>query len=87
MMNVGEPVTITDINELISEVDRNGDGHINYEEFVAVCVSEERKPFDKNWTPSREISPYKANGKTPRRSLSRRLFTPGKTKRKVEQRL
>ena len=31
MMNVGEPVTIGDINDLIGEVDKNGDGYVDYE--------------------------------------------------------
>ena len=31
MMNVGEPVTISDINDLIGEVDKNGDGYVDYE--------------------------------------------------------
>jgi calmodulin len=31
MINVGEPVTINDVNQLISEVDLNRDGVVNYE--------------------------------------------------------
>ena len=40
MINVGEPVTIEDVNGLISEVDLNDDGVIDYEEFTKVVTSE-----------------------------------------------
>ena len=41
MINVGEPVTIDDVNTLIKEVDRNGDGKVDYEEFVKLIASED----------------------------------------------
>ena len=46
MMNVGEPVTIGDINSLIKEVDTNGDGVVDYNEFAKVVQSEAAKPFN-----------------------------------------
>lgn len=40
MINVGEPVTIEDVNELLKEVDRDGDGVVNYSEFTKVVCAE-----------------------------------------------
>jgi len=45
LMNVGEPVTIEDVNGLIKEVDSNGDGAVNYDEFAKVVLSEKPVPF------------------------------------------
>jgi len=42
MINVGEPVTIEDVNELIREVDLDGDGVVNYDEFTKVVCAEGR---------------------------------------------
>ena len=40
LMNVGEPVTMNDVNALLEEVDGNDDGVIDYEEFAKVIRSE-----------------------------------------------
>ena len=40
LMNVGEPVTMNDVNALLEEVDGNADGVIDYEEFAKVIRSE-----------------------------------------------
>lgn len=40
LMNVGEPVTMNDVNALLHEVDGNDDGVIDYEEFAKVIRSE-----------------------------------------------
>lgn len=39
MTNLGENLTEDEINEMIQEADRDGDGQINYEEFVLMMVS------------------------------------------------
>jgi calmodulin len=36
MINVGEPVTIEDCRGVLRELDRDGDGRINYEEFCEI---------------------------------------------------
>ena len=38
MINVGEPVTLEDVNAVIAQADEDGDGEINYEEFIKVIV-------------------------------------------------
>ena len=43
MINVGEPVTIGDVNSVISQADEDGDGEINFNEFVNVIVLGGRK--------------------------------------------
>ena len=64
MMNVGEPVTIQDINQLIREVDHNGDGAVDYEEFAKVVSSE--KPVTNGMTAAAAAKPA---GKSRRRFL------------------
>jgi len=39
MINVGEPVTLSDCMALCAEVDGNGDGQINFDEFSKVVLS------------------------------------------------
>ena len=39
MTNLGEKFTEEEINKLIREADVDGDGQINYEEFVTVMIS------------------------------------------------
>jgi calmodulin len=36
MINVGEPVTLEDVEQVIRKVDKNGDGAIDYDEFTKV---------------------------------------------------
>ena len=36
MLNVGEPVTLEDVEQVIRKVDQNGDGAIDYVEFTKV---------------------------------------------------
>lgn len=36
MINVGEPVTLEDVEQVIKKVDQNGDGAIDYDEFTKV---------------------------------------------------
>ena len=36
MLNVGEPVTLEDVEQVIRKVDKNGDGAIDYVEFTKV---------------------------------------------------
>eukprot|EP00900_Chrysochromulina_parva_P017444 jgi/Chrpa1/25700/Chrysochromulina_OHIO_Genome00007725-RA len=36
MLNVGEPVTLEDVEQVIRKVDKNGDGGIDYVEFTKV---------------------------------------------------
>lgn len=43
MINLGENVTLDDINEVIQRVDSNGDGVISEQEFVAAVTKEERR--------------------------------------------
>ena len=43
MINLGENVTLDDINEVIRRVDSNGDGVISEQEFVAAVTKEERR--------------------------------------------
>ena len=39
MTNLGEKLTDEDVDEMIREVDVDGDGHINYEEFVKIMIA------------------------------------------------
>ncbi|KAF3454074.1 hypothetical protein FNV43_RR04521 [Rhamnella rubrinervis] len=39
MTNLGEKLTDEEVNEMIHEADADGDGHINYHEFVKVMVA------------------------------------------------
>jgi len=38
MTNLGEKLSDVEVDEMIREADVDGDGQINYEEFVKVCV-------------------------------------------------
>ena len=40
MINVGEPVTLEDVESVIKKVDRDGDGKIDYAEFSNVILEE-----------------------------------------------
>jgi len=40
MINVGEPVTLEDVEQVIRKVDQNGDGAIDYDEFTKVIIEE-----------------------------------------------
>ena len=45
MINVGEPVTLEDVEQVIRKVDKNGDGAIDYDEFTKVTpVTPHPKP-------------------------------------------
>lgn len=39
MTNLGENLTDAEVNEMIGEADINGDGQVNYEEFVSMMMS------------------------------------------------
>jgi len=39
MMNLGDPMTVEDITEMVREADTNGDGKIEYSEFVQQIMS------------------------------------------------
>ena len=39
MTNLGEKLTDEEVNEMIREADIDGDGQVNYEEFVAMMTS------------------------------------------------
>lgn len=39
MTNLGEKLTDTEVDDLIKEADVDGDGQINYEEFVKLMLS------------------------------------------------
>ena len=38
MLNVGEPVTIPEVNSVITMADEDGDGEINFDEFINVII-------------------------------------------------
>ena len=44
MINVGEPVTLEDVEQVIRKVDKNGDGAIDYDEFTKVTPHPQHKP-------------------------------------------
>ena len=44
MINVGEPVTLEDVEQVIRKVDKNGDGAIDYDEFTKVTPHPTPKP-------------------------------------------
>jgi len=46
MINVGEPVTLEDVEQVIRKVDIDGDGVINYEEFTKVIIEEKATSFE-----------------------------------------
>lgn len=50
MQNLGEKLTDDEINEMISEADADGDGHVDYEEFVKMMSSKWSPPILKNFT-------------------------------------
>lgn len=39
MMNLGEKLTDEEVDEMIREADVDGDGQVNYEEFVSMMLS------------------------------------------------
>ena len=39
MCNLGENLTDADVEEMVKDADIDGDGHINYEEFVRMMVA------------------------------------------------
>ena len=41
MTNLGEKLTDEEVNEMIREADVDGDGQVNYEEFVRMMLSKE----------------------------------------------
>ena len=45
MINVGEPVTLDDVEQVIRKVDIDGDGVINYDEFTKVIIEEKSTQF------------------------------------------
>ena len=45
MINVGEPVTLDDVEQVIRKVDIDGDGVINYDEFTKVIIEEKATQF------------------------------------------
>ena len=47
MINVGEPVTLEDVNSVIGAADEDGDGEINFDEFVNVVILGGRGSKDK----------------------------------------
>jgi len=46
MINVGEPATIEDVRQVLTDVDRDGDGRINYAEFTKVVISKKSTVHD-----------------------------------------
>ncbi len=48
MTNLGEKLTDEEVDEMIREADVDGDGQVNYEEFVKV----RRQPAGPGWTAS-----------------------------------
>ena len=41
MTNLGEKLTDEEVDEMIREADIDGDGQVNYEEFVAMMTSKQ----------------------------------------------
>ena len=39
MANLGEKLTDEEVNEMIREADEDGDGQVNYEEFVRMMLN------------------------------------------------
>ena len=46
MTNLGEKLTDEEVNEMIREADVDGDGQVNYEEFVRMMLSKWKKKKD-----------------------------------------
>ena len=71
MMNVGEPVTIGDVNSMIREVDVNDDGVVDFEEFAKVVRSEKAVPFDDGTGPKKSPAMLAAEEKERQRQKRR----------------
>merc|ERR1712054_319190 len=65
MINVGEPVTLEDVEQVIRKVDQNGDGAIDYDEFTKVIIEEKAAVATTKWCvlrASRESAPVSGIG-------------------------
>ena len=59
MTNLGAKLTDDDVDEIIRKVDTNGDGQVNYQEFVTMMTSRQVEISSQNRTPF--ISTYRMN--------------------------
>jgi len=68
MINVGEPVTLAEVDAVIAMADQDGDGEINFDEFVACVIKGGRKSGEHG-----DADALYDAGKTPLRSALRRM--------------
>uniref|UniRef100_A0A7N0ZUD9 EF-hand domain-containing protein n=1 Tax=Kalanchoe fedtschenkoi TaxID=63787 RepID=A0A7N0ZUD9_KALFE len=71
MTNLGEKLSKEDVDEMIREADADGDGQINYQEFVKIMMAKRRRQRRK--TASRAGNGFQS-GNEKRRVRSREKF-------------
>ena len=80
MCNLGETMSLADVDEVLSSFDGNGDGTIDMEEFAAAVVSQKPFGFD-GYREGGYRSPLKVPGYGPRSAVGQgRNFSPSPKK-------